>query len=129
LKEQGCIPPEQSAAFVCAMEDVLDVYTQPEDPDEPLVCFDETGKQLVKETRTSRPREPGQPLRYDYEYERNGVANLFLFYEPLTGWRHVEVTDRRTKADFAHQMKGLVDERHPQARRVKVVPDYLNTHS
>jgi hypothetical protein len=129
LKEQWCIPPEQSAEFVCAMEDVLDVYTAPADPDEPLVCFDETSKQLVKESRTPLPMEPGQPLRYDYEYERNGVANLFLFYEPLTGWRHVEVTDRRAKVDFAHQMKWLVEERHPQARRVKVVLDNLNTHS
>lgn len=129
LKEQWCIPPEANAEFVAAMEEVLTVYTQPEDPDAPLVCFDESNKQLVKETRTPLPMEPGQLLREDYEYERNGVANLFLFYEPLTGWRHVEVTDRRTKVDFAHQMKWLVDERHPHARRIKVVMDNLNTHS
>src|SRR5688500_17016262 len=111
------------------MEEVLAVYTQPEDPDEPLVCFDETSKQLVKETRMPLPMEPGQPLRYDYEYERNGVANLFLFYEPLSGGRHICVTNRRTKVDFAHQMKWLVDERYPDARRVRVVMDNLNTHS
>lgn len=111
------------------MEEVLKIYTLPEYPDEPLVCFDETSKQLVKETRTPLLMEPGQPLREDYEYERNGVANLFLFYEPLSGWRHVEVTQRRTKVDFAHQMKWLVDVRHPQAKRVRVVMDNLNTHS
>jgi len=111
------------------MEEVLETYTLPEDPQEPLVCFDESTKQLVKETRTPLPMEEGQPLRYDYEYERNGTANLFLFFEPLSGWRHVEVTERRTKADFAHQMKWLVDERHPRAKRVRVVLDNLNTHS
>jgi hypothetical protein len=89
------------------MEDVLDLYAGEYDPDEPVICFDETNKQLTKETRTPLPMEPGQPERYDYEYERNGTANLFLFFQPGTGWRHVEVTERRTKQDFAHQMKDL----------------------
>jgi hypothetical protein len=111
------------------MEEVLETYTLPENPREPLVCFDESNKQLVKETRTPLPMEPGQPLRFDHEYERNGVANLFLFFEPLSGWRHVEVTERRTKVDFAHRMKWLVDERYPEAERVRVVLDNLNTHA
>lgn len=129
MKEQWCIPPGADAEFVAAMEEVLAAYTRPTDPSEPLVCFDETSKQLVKETRTPLPMGPGVPERYDYEYERNGVANLFLFYEPLSGWRHVEVTERRTKTDFAHQMKWLVDVRHPQAPRIRVVLDNLNTHT
>ena len=111
------------------MEDVLDLYEEPEDPDEPVVCFDETNKQLTKETRTPLPMEPGVPERYDYEYERNGTANLFLFFVPKTGWRHVEVTERRTKKDFAHQMKALVDVHCPEARRIHLVLDNLNTHS
>jgi len=111
------------------MEEVLETYVQPEDPNEPLVCFDETSKQLVKETRTPLPMEPGQPERCDYEYERNGVVNLFMLYQPLNGWRHVEVTDRRTKVDFAQQMKALDDVHFPQAERVHVVLDNLNTHA
>ena len=110
------------------MEDVLDLYAQPPDPEEPVICFDETNKQLTKETRTPLPLEPGQPERYDYEYERNGTANLFLFYAPATGWRHVEVTEHRTKKDFAHQMKALVDVHLPRSRRFHLVVDNLNTH-
>lgn len=110
------------------MEDVLSVYTRPYDPAYPVVCFDETSKQLVKETQVPLPIEPGQPLRYDCEYQRNGVCNLFMFVEPLAGWRHVEVTNRRTKLDYAQQMKYLVDERYPDAERVTVVHDQLNTH-
>ena len=106
--------------------DLLDLYAQPQDPLEPVVCFDETNKQLTKETRTPLPMEPGQPQRYDYEYERNGVANLFLFYAPQTGWRHVEVTEHRTKRDFAHQMKALVDVHCPEARQIHLVLDNLN---
>ena len=88
----------------------------------------ETSKQLVKETKVPLPIEPGQPPRYDYEYERNGVSNLFMFVEPLAGWRHVEATDRRTKQDYAQQMKYLVDVRYPDAELVTVVQDQLNTH-
>lgn len=110
------------------MEDVLDVYKQPYDPLYPQVCFDECSKQLVLETRLPLPLEPGQAARYDYEYERNGVCNLFMFSEPLAGWRHVEVTQHRTSIDYAHQMKYLVDERYPNAIKIRLVHDQLNTH-
>lgn len=110
------------------MEDVLSVYTRPYDPRHPVVCFDETSKQLVLETQLPLPPQPGQPKRYDYEYERNGVCNLFMFSEPLAGWRHVEVTQRRTKQDYAKQMKYLVDVRYPDAEWITIVHDQLNTH-
>ena len=110
------------------MEDVLDIYQSPYNAKKPWVCFDESCKQLVKETREPIPAEPGKLERYDYQYERNGVANLFMFFEPLTGWRHVEVTDQRTAVDYAHQMKYLVDERYPQAEKIGVIQDQLNTH-
>jgi len=90
------IPPDASAGFVAAMEDVLETYQKPRDPDRPLVCLDETSKQLIIETRTPIPAKPGQPVRHDYEYERNGVANLFMIFAPLEGWRHVKVTGRHT---------------------------------
>jgi transposase len=111
------------------MEDVLDLYAQPYDASAPVVCFDETSKQMVKETRLPWPVEPGQPARYDYEYERNGVANLFMIFQPLASWRHVEVTEHRAKPDFAWQMKQLVDVHFPRAIRIRVVLDNLNTHS
>jgi hypothetical protein len=110
------------------MEDVLDVYHLPDDPRYPTVCFAETSKQLIKEVRTSLPAAPGQPERYDYEYERNGVANLCMFFCPLRNWRHVKVTDRRTKVDYAECMRALVDELLPDAARIRVVQDNLNTH-
>ena len=110
------------------MEEVLDIYQRPDDEKNPWVCFDESCKQLVKETREIIPPEPGQLERYDYQYERNGVANLFMFFEPLTEWRHIEVTDQRTAIDYAHQMKYLVDERYPQAEKIGVIQDQLNTH-
>ena len=111
------------------MEDVLDLYAEPYDPARPLVCFDETSKQLIAETRLPLPMEPGKPERVDYEYERKGTANLFLVTEPLSGWRHVDVTDRRTKHDFAQQMRDLVDQHFPDADRIRVVLDNLNTHT
>jgi transposase len=114
---------------VWRMEDVLDLYAQPYDPDRPVICFDETSKQMVAETRRPLPLEPGQPVRYDYEYARNGVANLFMHFQPLAGWRHVEVTERRTKDDFAGQMQQLVDVHFPRARKIRVVMDNLNTHT
>lgn len=110
------------------MENVLDIYKLPHDEKKPWICFDESCKQLVKETREPIPSKPGQLERYDYQYERNGVANLFMFFEPLTGWRHVEVTNQRTAIDYAHQMKYLVDERYPQADKIGVIQDQLNTH-
>ena len=105
------------------MEDVIDVYTRPYDPLHPVVCFVESNKQLVAETGEPLPMEPDKPQRYDYQYERNGVSNLFMFSEPLAGWRHVEVTDRRTKKDYAQQMKYLVDVRYPDAQVITVVHD------
>lgn len=110
------------------MEDVLDLYEEPYDPERPVVCFDETPKQLVAETRQPLPAQPGKPACYDYEYRRNGTRNLFLVVEPARGQRHVEVTPRRTKQDFAQQMRRLVDEDYPRAQRVRVVLDNLNTH-
>ena len=110
------------------MEDILDLYEEPYDPRRPKVCFDETNKQLVAETRVGLPARPGQRERYDYEYQRNGSRNLFLFFEPQQGWRHLEVTEKRTMQDFAQQMRWLVDEAYPEAEVVRVVLDNLNTH-
>ena len=122
------IPPHANAEFVCAMEDVLEVYTRPYDPTHPVVCLDETSKQLVAETRTPLPVEPGQPQRVDYEYERQGTANLFMAVEPLAGQRYVTVTDRRTAVDFARIVKDLLEVRYPHADKVVLVLDNLNTH-
>ena len=123
------IPPKQNAAFVAAMEDVLEVYHRPHDPARPLVCLDETSKQLVAETRTPLPMRPGEPARHDYEYERNGTANLFMLFAPLEGWRHVEVTERRTAIDFAKVLKTLSDSHFPRADKIILMQDNLNTHS
>jgi DDE superfamily endonuclease len=120
--------PEVSGEFVAAMEDVLDLYAEPYDPKRPKVNFDETSKQLIGETRQPLPPRPGHSARYDYEYQRNGTRNLFLFCEPQAGWRHVTVTERRTMQDFAQQMKWLVEERYPEAEVIRVVLDNLNTH-
>ncbi len=111
------------------MEDVLDVYVRPLDPKHPQVCFDESSKQQVKEVHTPLPVAPGQPARYDTEYERNGVSNLFMFFAPLLNWRHVKVTDRRTAVDWAQCMRDLVDVHFPEAERITVVQDNLNTHT
>ncbi len=110
------------------MEDVLDLYAEPYDPQRPVVCFDETSTQLLAETRPPLPPRPGLPLRQDYEYRREGVRNLFLACEPLAGWREVAVTERRTMQDFARRMRWLVDEAYPEAEAVRVVLDNLNTH-
>ena len=117
-----------SAEFVAPMEDVLGVYAEPYDPTRPKVNFDETTKPLMKETRLPLPAQPGWPQRYDYAYERNGTRHLFLFVEPQTGRRHVQVTEQRTKIDFAHAMQWLVDEGSPEATVIRVVLDNLNTH-
>jgi DDE superfamily endonuclease len=103
------IPPKANSAFVAAMEDVLAVYTRPRDPDRPLVCLDETSKQLLAETRVPIAMKPGRPARCDYEYERNGTANLFMMFAPLEGWRRVKVTDRHTAVDYAHVLNDLAD--------------------
>ena len=124
-----CIPPKANAAFVCAMEDILTLYKLPYDPDVPLICMDETSKQLTKEVRRGLDARPGNLECYDFEYERNGVRNLFMFYEPFGGWRQVSVTARRTKIDWAHEIKELLCEHYPHARRVILVMDNLNTHT
>lgn len=111
------------------MEDILAVYRRPYDPREPLICMDETTKQLTKETRSTVAAEPGIPARYDYEYERNGVCNLFMFYEPFGGKRYVSTTDHRAKVDWALQIKNLLDNHYPSARKVVLVMDNLNTHT
>jgi hypothetical protein len=111
------------------MEDVLSVYTRPRDPDRPVVCLDETSKQLVAETRSPVAMRPGLPARLDYEYARNGVANLFMMFAPLEGWRRVKVTDRRTAVDYAHVLKDLADVHFAQAETIVLVQDNLNTHA
>jgi DDE superfamily endonuclease len=128
LKEQWCIPPQADAAFVCATEDVLEVYHRPFDPDRPVVCLDEASKQLIGETRKPLPPAPGQPARFDYEYVRNGTANLFMISEPLLGGRAVRVTERRTARDFAEVLRWLAEELHPEAAKIVLVLDNLNTH-
>ncbi len=109
------------------MEDVLELYAEPFDERRPVVGFDETSKQLIAETRQPQPMRSGQVARFDYEYERNGTRNLFMFCEPRRGWRHLEVTNQRTTKDFACQMKWLVDEAYPQAEVIRLVMDNLNT--
>jgi hypothetical protein len=124
-----CIPPEHSGAFVYHMEDVLEVYHRPRDPKRPVVCLDETFKQLIGETRQPLPATPGQLERYDSVYVRNGVASLFMCFEPLAGWRHVELSDTRTAVDWARVVKQLVDSRrYRDAERIVLVMDQLNTH-
>ena len=111
------------------MEDILTLYKQPYDGKKPVVCMDETSKQHTQEVRDPLPLQPGQPARYDTEYRRNGVSNLFLFFEPLAGWRHLTVTDTRTAVDWAHQIKHLLDVCYPDADAVRLVMDNLNTHT
>ena len=122
------IPPRGNAAFVAAMEDILAVYQRPRDAVFPLVCLDETSKQLSRETRDLIPMKKGRAQRVDYEYERNGVANLFMMFAPLEGWRHVEVTDRHAAADYAHVLRELSDTHFPNASRIVLVQDNLSTH-
>ena len=129
MTKEWCIPPKANAAFVAQMEDVLDVYVRPLDPKRPQVCFDESSKQHLKEVRTPLPGEPGQPARYDTEYERNGVSNLFMFFSPLLNWRHVKVTNHRKACDWAECMREVVDVHFPGAERITVVLDNLNTHT
>ena len=118
MKQMWCIPPEQDAEFVAQMEDVLDVYHRPYDEKRPVACLDESSKQLIGEARTPIPPAPGRVERLDYEYVRNGTANLFMVSQPLLGWRAVRVTDRRTAVDFAEVVRWLVEDVHPEAKRV-----------
>lgn len=122
------IPPDANAAFVAAMEDILEVYQRPYDRQRPLVCLDESSKQLIAETRVPIAAKPGQPGRHDYEYRRNGTANLFMMFAPLEGWRHVKVTDRHTAMDYAQVLKELSDTHFPGSAKIVLVQDNLNTH-
>jgi hypothetical protein len=117
------------ADFVARMEEVLDLYAEAPDPQRPWVCFDEKPYQLLGDVRDPLPPEPGKPKRIDYEYKREGTCNLFLLFDPHRAWRRLEVTERRTAIDFAHQMKWLADEGYPGAEQIRVVLDNLNTHS
>ena len=123
------IPAKSSAEFVWHMEDVLDVYRRPYDPLLPVVCLDETSKQLLASVREGQPMKAGRVEREDYEYERHGVSNLFLWCEPLTGRRHVEVTERRTKVDWAQVVRDLVDKHYPNAEKIVLIMDNLNIHT
>ena len=128
MKKQWVIPPDGDAEFVCAMEDVLEVYHRDYDPKRPVVCMDETSKQLVSETRVPVSAAPGRVERVDYEYERQGTANVFMATEPLVGQRRVKVTQRRTAIDFAELIRDMVDEWYPDAKKIVLVMDNLNTH-
>lgn len=123
------IPPVHNGEYVARMEDVLDVYERPGDAVAPVVCMDEMPVQLLKETRLPMPVEPGHPRRIDYEYERNGTANIFMFAEPLAGWRQTVVTERRTAVDWAIALRDLVDSRYADAKVIVLVMDNLNTHT
>ena len=129
LVEQWCLAPTADPECVWHMEDVLDVYHRPFDPLRPVVCLDETSRQLFGEVRPPLPAAPGRPVRHDPEYERGGVANLFVLTEPLRGWRAVTVSQQRTPLDFAACVKELVDTHYPHAERIVLVLDQLNTHS
>ena len=123
------IPPQANAGFVANMEDVLEVYQRPHDPQRPVVCLDETTKQMIVETRAPIPAAPGRKARHDYEYERNGVASLFMMFAPLEGWRCVKVTDRHAAIDYAHVLKDLSDTHFPEAAKIVLVQDNLSTHT
>src|SRR5271170_1550952 len=128
-QQQWVIPPDANPGFIAAMEDVLETYQKPRDPDRPLVCLDETSKQLIIETRAPIPAKPGRAVRRDYEYERNGVANIFMMFAPLEGWRRVKVTDRHAASDYAQVLKELSDVHFPAAEQITLVQDNLSTHA
>ena len=111
------------------MEEVLDVYAEPHDPDEPMICMDEASKQLLADVAEPIPMQPGQPRREDYHYERRDVQAIFMFFDPIRGWRRVTSSDSRTSLDWAHQVRALLEEDYPRARKVKLVCDNLNTHA
>uniref|UniRef100_A0A7C4PJR3 IS630 family transposase n=1 Tax=Anaerolinea thermolimosa TaxID=229919 RepID=A0A7C4PJR3_9CHLR len=129
LREQWRIPPKADAAFVCNMEDVLGVYKRPLDDQRPLLCMDEMPKQLLSETREPLPVAPGKPARQDYEYQRGGVADVCMAFEPLVGKRYIEITDQRRREEWARVMQKVSDELYPQAEKIVVVMDNLNTHT
>ena len=128
MKAQWCIPPKENSAFVCAMEDVLNVYKRPYDPEYPVVCMDESSRQLLGDVREPLEPLPCRVKKVDHEYTRNGTANLFMLSEPLAGWRQVKVTERRTRVDWAHLIRELCDHHYPEAEKIVLVMDNLNTH-
>lgn len=128
LRQCWCIPPRENADFVAHMEDILELYKMPYDSQVPLVCMDEQPIQMLKETRVPVGPAPGRPARYDYEYERNGTAAIFMFCEPLGAWRRVNVRHRKTAVDWAHEIKELLEVNYPDAHKVVLVCDNLNTH-
>ncbi len=123
------IPPRQSAAFVWRMEEVLDLYEEPYDPDRPVVCFDERPCQLLGDVQEPLPPKPGQPARVDSNYQRGGTCHVLMAFEPLTGWREARVTERRRKQEFAHSMQRLAEEVYPHSEKIRVVLDNLSTHT
>jgi hypothetical protein len=127
-KQCWCIPEKNRARFVAQLEDVLDVYTAAHTEEEPLICMDEASKQLLSDPQAPIPMAAGQPAREDYHYERRGVQALFLFFDPVRGWRRVSCRDSRTRLDWAEEIRRLLEEDYPQARKVKLVLDNLNTH-
>lgn len=128
MKQYWVLPKADDPDFVCAMEDVLEVYQRSPDEKRPLVTLDEASKQLVADVTPPMQMQPGRPARQDYEYERRGTANLFMLFAPLAGWRHVKVTERRTIVDFAHVLRDLSDVHFPDAEKIVLVMDNLNTH-
>ena len=128
LRQQYVIPPQQNGEFVANMEDILDLYHRPYDPKRPLVCMDEQPVQLIKETRVPLSAKPGRPHCVDYEYERNGTTNIFMFTEPLGGWRKTSVRPQKTAVDWAEEVRRLLEEDYPEAETVVLVCDNLNTH-
>jgi hypothetical protein len=129
LKAYWCIPPQQNAAFVAAMEDILEVYTRPYDPNLPVVCMDEKPYQKLDHIRDPLPARPGSIEKVDSEYKREGTCSIFIFTEPLGGWRYAEALERRTKTDWANMTKWLLNEQYPDAEKVIYVQDNLNTHN
>jgi hypothetical protein len=129
LREQWCLAPTADPAFVWRMEDVLSVYERPYDATRPVICLDETSRQLLADSRPPLPPAPGRPARRDPEYVRGGVANIFLATEPLRGWREVAVSDQRAREDFARFVEHLAETRYPDAAGIVLVLDQLNTHS
>ena len=124
-----CIPPQQNAAFVCAMENVLEVYTRPYDASHPVICMDESSKQCVQEIRPPQGMRPGQVARYDAEYERNGVGHLLIYYAPFDDWRRTDVATNHAAPTWAEGVRRLVEEDYPEAQRITLVMDNLSTHT
>ena len=129
MKTSWCIPPEQNGAFVAAMEDILSVYARSYDKNRPVICMDEKPFQLLSDVCEPLSMEHGKPAREDFEYQRNGTCSIFLFTEPLGGWRHSEAFPRRTKIDWAHRIRWLLNEQYPRVEKVVLVMDNLNTHT